>query len=889
MKKIFKFLLMFLLVIVGVAFSVPFLFKNKIMEAVKQQINKNLLAKTNFSNVDISLFKHFPKAAISIDSISVVGINEFDGDTLIAAKNIDIAVNIMSLIQQKDMTIYAIVVNNPRLNIITLKNGNSNFNIVKPSDKTEISATESKPFSMALNSYEIVDGYLNYNDMLGNKSCQINHLQHKGTGDFTANNFILATTTTASNVNFVYGGVPYLNNVSAKINANFDIDASQKKIGFDVKEIGVNDLNLTSKGFFKVEDTGKYAMDIKFDAPATTFKSILSLVPVIYQHDFDKIKTSGSALFNGQVKGIYTATQMPSYNINLKVNDGSFTYQDLKASVNNINVLANIENPTGNTDDVVVNVETAKAIFDNEPFECRLLVKNPITSMFIDAAATGKLNLEKVTSYVKLDAGTQLKGNIDANIIAKGLVSDIEKGLYQNFTASGGATITNFLYASTKYPDAIKLNKMVATVSPQNIKLIDVAGSFKNTNFSGNGQLNNLMQYYLKGNALDGILNVNADAINLDTYMPANTAATANATSPLSVFLVPNNINFKMVANVAAIHYNKLDMQNVQGSLLVADEKVILENIVAKALDGSLGIKGFYSTKNNKKNPEISFAYDVKGVDVQKTFATFVSAQKLMPIGKFIAGKLTTQMNVNGNLGADMMPDMNSLTGGGNMLLIEGFLSKFAPLEKLASTLSIKQLEQVSLKDVKAFFEFANGKVLVKPFKLKVANIDMEVGGIHGFDQSMNYAVDIKVPKNLLGAAGNNLISGLINQANSKGLGIKQLAETINVRATVTGSIANPLVSTNLSSMAKSLTEDLKTQATAFVKNKIDSTKHAVTNAVKDTVKAIKTQVINNVKSEIEKQILGNKDSTKKGNIIENTKKGLEEKAGGLINGLFGK
>jgi hypothetical protein len=59
--------------------------------------------------------------------------------------------------------------------------------------------------------------------------------------------------------------------------------------------------------------------------------------------------------------------------------------------------------------------------------------------------------------------------------------------------------------------------------------------------------------------------------------------------------------------------------------------------------------------------------------------------------------------------------------------LIEGVLKKFTPVEKLAQTLNIKQLEAISLKDVKNYIQFNNGKVLVKPFKLKVKDIDMEV------------------------------------------------------------------------------------------------------------------------------------------------------------------
>ena len=107
-----------------------------------------------------------------------------------------------------------------------------------------------------------------------------------------------------------------------------------------------------------------------------------------------------------------------------------------------------------------------------------------------------------------------------------------------------------------------------------------------------------------------------------------------------------------------------------------------------------------------------------------------------------------------------MMPDLASLTGEGTLFLLQGFLSKFGPLEKLASALSVKDLEQITIKDIKNYFEFANGKVLVKPFTVKVKDIDMEIGGMHGLDQSLDYIINLKLPRALLGSGGNQLVNG---------------------------------------------------------------------------------------------------------------------------------
>ena len=227
-----------------------------------------------------------------------------------------------------------------------------------------------------------------------------------------------------------------------------------------------------------------------------------------------------------------------------------------------------------------------------------------------------------------------------------------------------------------------------------------------------------------------------------------------------------------------------------------------------------------------------------------------------MPIAKFIDGKLSSQLALTGNLNGSMMPKLNSLTGNGNLFLLEGFLKKFAPLEKLASTLQIDKLKSVSLRDVKQYIEFANGKIMVKPFTIKIEGIEMQIGGFHGFDQSIDYSIQMKLPRSMMGTQGNNLINNLAASATSKGIPIK-LGETVNLNIKMTGTISNPNIGLNLKEVAGDAIEALKDQAKDFVQAKLDSAKEKV----KDSLAAVKKQVTDKLKDKLKEQILG-KDTT---------------------------
>ena len=1008
--KVVKVTLIVLLVLIGVAFAAPFLFKGKILAFAKDQANKNLNAKVDFKDVDISFFRHFPRIAVGLEGLQIVGVENFSKDTLVSAKKIDIAVNLMSIIGGSEMKIYSITLDQPRIHAIVNKEGKANWDIVKP-DTSTVPATEAqKPFKMALKKYSIEDGYISYIDEEGNMSSEIEHLDHEGSGDFTSDNFTLDTRTKIGSLNFVYSNIPYLVNTQTNIDAAIEVDNKTSTYKFKTDNIALNDLKLSADGLFQLVNDSTYNMDIKFKTPSNEFKSILSLIPSIYKTDFDKIKTSGTALFNGFVKGTYSNSQIPAYQVNVDVKEGFFQYPDLPKPVQHINLLMKVDNPDGVADHTVVDIQKGHIEMDNEPFDFRLLLKKPMTDMYVDAAAKGKLDLSKLAQFVKLEAGTKLAGLLNADIAAKGNVavitqkkegpftasgfldisnlaysskdfpqpiqntnlkidiqnpdgiadhtivnipaghvevgnqpvdfrlliknpvsdlffdgaakgnfnlanisqfttlapgtklsglldadisfkgnkSAIDKKAYDQIATAGTVIISNLLYASKEYPDEVRLDKLLATFTPKNLTLTEVKGNYKKSNFNANGSLDNVFGYVLKDEPLAGNLNIKADKLNLDDWMSSTVdSTTSSSTAASEPFAVPKNIAFNVNASVDQVHYDKVDIQDLTGKLQLKDETVQLSNVSGNLLDGSMLVNGSYSTKINKQKPAIALSYDVKGLDIQKTFYAFNTFQKLMPIGKFLAGKMTSQLNIDGRLGEGMMPDLTTLTGKGAFLLIEGALKKFEPLDKLAQTLSVNELKEISMKDVKTFFEFANGKVLVKPFKVKVKDIDMEIGGVHGLDQSLDYIINMKVPRALLGEKGNALLNNLVTQVNNKGVPVK-VGETINLNVKMGGTITNPIIKTDLKEAAGNTADLMKEQAMAFAKEKADSAKAAITNAVKDSVASAKKQILKGAQEELAKQFNGQKDSTVQAGAGD-TKKKLEETSKGLINNLFKK
>ncbi|SKA40160.1 AsmA-like C-terminal region [Chitinophaga eiseniae] len=891
LKKILKIVAVTLVVLMLAAIAIPYFFKDKIIAKVKTELNKHLTAKVDFKDVDISLFRHFPRLAVGLDELQVTGTGEFEGDTLVAVKQIDVALNLMSVIKGGKMDIYNVALINPRIYAVVHKNGAANWNITKPDTTQANPADTSKTtFALSLQQYKIEDALINYDDQQGNMQLIVDGLTHQGKGDFTQDQFTLSTSTRADGITFRYGPIPYLSSVKTKLDADIQIDNTTSTYTLKEGKAALNSLEVALQGFFKLVNDSTYGMDLSFKAPSTNFKDILSLVPAIYKADFDKIKTSGNAAFGGYVKGNYSPVQMPAFGLDLNVKDGFFQYPDLPKPVKNIQIAMKVSNPDGVPDHTVVDMPTAHLEMDNTPLDLRLLVKTPVSDMYVDGAAKGKIDLSKVTQFVKLEAGTTLNGLLDADISAKGNMSAIEKQQYDRFYAAGTLQLSNMLYKSKDYPDGVNVKNLFLQFNPKNVTVKDLSGQYLGSNFEANGEVNNLLAYTFKNAPLDGKLNFKADQVNVNKFMGATTtpadsktAAPAKADSAsLTPFAVPGNLNISLQTAIGKVLYDKAVLENVTGALLVKDETVTMQQLKANALQGTMEINGSYSTKNSKTNPDINIAYDVQNLDVQQTFNTFNTVQKLMPIGKFLSGKITSQLKMHGKLGKDMSPELNTLTGDGNLLLIQGFLKQFAPVDQLANTLNISQLKDISLRDIKNYFAFENGRVKVNPFKVTVNGVSMNIAGSHGFDQSLDYTLQLALPRSLMGSAGNNLVNNLVSQAQNKGIPVN-LGDSVHLQVLMAGNIMKPSLKTDLKESAN----NLKNQATELVKNKIDTVK----NVVRDSVNQIKNNAVNALKNELKNQLGGKKDSAAPtgGKPLENVGKQAGESVKNTLNGLFGK
>lgn len=426
MKKVLIIVGIIFVVLLAAAFILPVVFKDDIKAAIDKEITKSVNADVVFEadNFSLTLFKNFPNITAEIKELGVINREPFAGEVLFVAENIQVEVNLKDVLFGDQLRLKGITLVRPQININVLADGRANYDITYPSTDTVTTTEEPSDFSFGIDHWEIVDGDVKYDDKSIPFLLDLKGLNHSGSGDFTQSVFDLKTKTTADTLTVKYDGSEYLSNKRAEIDMTISISEEYSKYTFKENAVKLNDFGMSFDGWFKM-NANDYGMDISFKSPENTFKSLLSLVPGMYTESFKNIETSGDLAFNGFVKGTYSETQMPAFNVGLKVIDAMFKYPDLPTAINNINLDMLVDNKDGIIDNTVIDVKKFHMDFGTNPVDARALISK-IYPTTVDANIAAKLNLSELSKMFPVE-GLDLKGNFDLNVSAKGVYDSLKK------------------------------------------------------------------------------------------------------------------------------------------------------------------------------------------------------------------------------------------------------------------------------------------------------------------------------------------------------------------------------------------------------------------------------------------------------------------------------
>ncbi|MCF6128386.1 AsmA family protein [Flavobacterium sp. AS60] len=853
LKKILKIVGIVLLLLVISAFAIPYFFKDQIKAKILSSINEKVDAKVAFADADLSLFRNFPNASVSIEKLSIINKAPFEGDTLVSFEELNLKMSIKELFNDDNepMNIDGISSKNGLINIIFNKDGIGNYDIALK-DKDKADNEKSKPLSLKIKEYSVENFKFKYYDEKSKIKMVLDSINHEGTGDFASSKLDLVTKTTTK-VSLDMDKVNYMKNVAVSLDAILGIDLDNSKYTFKENKAKINELPLEFDGFIQLVDAGQQ-YDLKFKTPTSSFKNFLGLIPAQYSSNLKDVKTSGDFTVAGFAKGLYSDKSVPKFNIEIASNNASFQYPNLPKSVKNIIIDTKIINETGIMNDTYVNLDKLSFQIDQDVFNAKANIKNVAENALVNAALKGTINLGNVSKAYPIKLEKPLSGILKADVTTEFDMQSVEKSDYARIRNAGTIDLTGFNYTDEN-GKTMKISRALVSFDPSRVNLKQFNATTGKTDLAVNGVLENFYGFVFKNQELKGNFNLNSNQLAVSDFMTSEADAKKEAKAQ-EAMKIPAFLNCSLTAKANTVLYDNLVLKNVSGKIIIKDQKATLENGKTDIFGGAITFNGDVSTK--EKVSKFNMDLGLNGVDIAQTFTQLEMMKKIAPIAGIINGKLNSKIKLSGNLkDKEMTPDLKSITGDllGQLLSTTVNSNNSTLLTALDDKLGFVDLKKLNLNDLKAALTFKDGKVNVKPFDIKYQDIKATVGGSHGFDQLMNYNVKLDVPAKYLGTEINNLI-GKLTPADAKKF------ETIPINAILSGNFKNP-----------NITTDVKQATTTLVTNLVKQQKDKL---IQQGTSALSTMIQNNTKP---------KDTSK----TATPKPDVKTQATDLLNGLLNK
>ena len=883
--------------IVLLLIATPFFLKGKIADIIKNKVNNSINATFDFSDADLSLFRSFPSATVTLNDITLINKAPFEGDTLFASNKVTLDMSIKELFKdaREPIVIKSLILDGPLLNVKVDKEEKANYDIaIEDGSSTMDTASTDNGFTLSMESYAINNATINYNDLSNGMALAISEMNHKGKGDLSLENSELDTETSGF-VSFEMDSTKYLNKNPVQLKALIGVDLKESKYTFLKNEAMINQLALVFEGFVKLNEDNQ-EVDISFKTPSSDFKNFLAVIPADYSKNIEQVSTTGNFTVAGEFKGIVDDDHIPKFKIDINSDNASFKYPDLPKSVRNVFIDTEITNNTGIVEDTYVDIRKLSFMIDEDKFNMVAKISDLMGNTKVNAKIDGKMNLANISKAYPVPADLNLKGILNADISTAFDMASIEQKKYENTKTNGTLNLKDFEYKSDEFPNPIILKSTSVTFNPTTVTLNNLEGATGRTDFDASGTINNLLGFMFNNENVEGNFNLKSNTFAINDFMVAETTTGnsggdkgSSTTSTEEKIKIPSFLDCTINASANTVIYDDLTLKDVKGTLRIKDEKAILTNMTSSIFDGKLALNGEVSTKNDI--PTFAMKLGMESFKIAETFKALEMFRTLAPIAKILQGTLNSDVQISGSLKDDFTPNLSTISGNILAELMTNQIdAESAPLlNALDSKLSFLDLKKLNLKDLKTALTFEDGVVKVKPFTIKYQDFAINVAGSHTFDQKLNYAATIEVPAKYLGKD----ITSLIARIDEKSL--ENL--TIPITANIGGGYTSPTVTTDLTSGIKNLTAQLveiekqklinkgKDKAKDFIGDLIAKNQKATDSTKKENQEKTK-DVIGGLLGGATKKV----DSTGKTDTTDIAKKEAQkEVAKKILGGLLGK
>ncbi len=759
--------------------------KNQTISALNSQLDA--LVAVN-GDIDLIFFSTFPEIYLSFDNVIIEDKLRMN-DTLASIGNLSLTLNPLSILK-KNYTIEGIIARDGFLHLYIDEKGLTNYNILKASEQENKSSNILKLKKIYLSNINI-----DYLDKSENTLVQVFSKSTTIAGSFYDEDFdliidmkLLSKKIRIDQANLLEG-----KNIEGKLKLKYT--GKNACIIFDDNDVSIEN------NIFKLEGSicsKTSLLSLVAKAEGDDLKNALGLIPNEWFNS-SVVKGTGKYKLNAFIKGSF---KDPIINLDFEINKGNLNLAEQDLNLQNLSVNGRYSNASNKGGSLVINSFATTIGASNLTGNFSI---PKLDDLLISAQLDGKLDYVLLNKYLpevyKLNAGSLGFSNLNLSIY-----QNKSDSLWSLKKIEGSISLDNLNGEITSLGLPFKCTGLLTGKENYLIASnINVLIGRNHLNFDG--QLRNLLGLILNKNnpeAFDLGINgkISTTYFNLNDFIPKENSSFSSSNNAPS--LPP--INGSLSIDIQKFIYQKLEMSNVKIKAYAENTRYKFDVEQAQTLGGS--VQGFLITEIKETDFEVNLNCIVNKINIQKMFEAFDNFGQESMGSQNVKGTLQSELRMSATWKNFTEFDSKSFLMQSHIELLNGELINFSPLLSLAGKLEIEQLEHLYFTDLNTTISIENEVIHMPMTEIQSNLLSLKVGGTHTFNNDLNYILVLNL-KNLLAAK-------FKKKKTTEDDYVNDVQGGINLYIKMTGTVDNPIISFDKSSVKDKIKNDFKEEKQEF-------------------------------------------------------------------------
>jgi len=707
--------------------------KNQIKKYAIEQLNSQLSAQISINNIDVTLFKQFPKVSLDMHLVRITDPTQ-PKQHLLQAEHVYIGFNILDIIK-KQYKIKIIAIDSAQINLYSDLVGKSNFNILKV-DSLEQS---SQGFLLSLNEVKLNQVNVVYINRANKQHHDLRLQEVLLSGDFSNNAERINCKGLVFARKIKLDKFQLAKNKLISLDVEMAIDNQTETFTFKKGFIDLDMLQLNLDGSI-INKKQSVVFDIKVGARKLDIPAMLSLLPSGVSIP-NNLQSDGELYFNGVIKGEASQSNSPKIAFNFGVKNGKLQKGD-GLSLNNISFSGEFSNGLKqNAKQSFVKLNDLKFTLNKDDITGNLIVID-FTNPRLITNLKGSLNVADLLAFIKLNQIKQARGNIKFDINFDGLLANVSTKNWLQNKANGSVDVSIIDLVFGDNGNKVDAFNALFTINGKDVDINKLGAKINQSDVKITGTLKNFIPYLLIKNE-----KLNAQITYQSNQLDINNFAVFSSTSKDTLqagFSLPDDIT--IAANVSAnkLMYNLFTAQDVKAKILWREKIIAVKDFTAQTMEGAVELDGQIENAPDGRFL-ITASSILKGINISRLFKECNDFGQKEITQKHLKGKLSGEINFVGVWSNSFTCDLNKLYVLSKIKISNGELVNYEPLNALGKYIDVNELRNLKFADLDNTIEIKNRTIFIPQFDVKNNALNIALSGSHTFANMVDYKMKIKL------------------------------------------------------------------------------------------------------------------------------------------------